>query len=110
MAEEAPPIWRGWHVVGRFLPMIFLGALFLLFGLSPWSPHYGPFHWGIIFAWIGAILIIGAVLGTLFTKCPICYQSNWIWCMQERDVVRMRDRHQHEDYYVRDLAYPQDEP
>lgn len=109
MAEESPPIWRGWHVIARFLPMIFLGSLFLIFGLSPLSPRIGTFHWGIIFAWIGAILLLGAFLGIVFTKCPICYQSNWIWCMQERDVVRMRDRG-HEDYYVRDLAYPEDEP
>lgn len=111
MADEDPaPSWRGWHVIARFLPMLFLGMVFIIFGLSPASPHFGLFHWGIIFAWIGAILLLGAILGMMFTKCPICYQSNWIWCVQERDVVKMRDQREADDYYVRDLAYPQDEP
>ncbi len=107
MAEEngngAYP-WRGWHVITRFLPMLFLGAIFVIFGVSPEAPHHGAINYGIIFVWVGAILLIGAVIGMIFTKCPVCYQTNWIYCAQEPDVVRMRD--QYGSYYARDLAYP----
>ena len=43
-----------------------------------------------------------SILGILFTKCPTCYQSHWIYCVQEPDVKRQRDRWGH--YYSRDLA------
>ena len=104
--EERP--WRGWHVIGRFLPMIFLGTIFIIFGVSPAAPHYGVLKFGPVFIWTGGILLIGAVIGILFTKCPICFQSNWIFCVQERDVVRIQD-HGTGDYYARDLAYPDEE-
>jgi len=110
MAEEGEvqPLWRGWHVIGRFLPMVFLGCIFVIYGVSPEAPRRGVIHLGPIFVWIGGILLVGAVIGMLFTKCPICYQSNWIFCVQERDVVRIHD-HGAGDYYARDLAYPDNE-
>ena len=102
---EAPaPLWRGWHVIGRFLPMVFLGSIFILYGVSPVAPHEDGLHLGAVFVLAGAILLLGALIGMLFTKCPICYQSNWIFCRQERDVVLVRD-HGTGDYYARDLAY-----
>jgi hypothetical protein len=105
--QEARPPWRGWHVIGRFLPMIALGLIFVVYGLSPVAPHKGALRYGEIFVWVGGILLIGAVLGMLFTKCPTCYQTKWIYCAQEPDIVRQRDRHG--SYYERDLAYPSDE-
>jgi len=109
MADEAsPPVWRGWHVIGRFLPMVFLGCILMLYGVSPEAPHRDGVHFGIIFILAGSILLIGAALGMLFTRCPVCYQSNWIFCVQERDVVKVHD-HGFGDYYARDLAYPDDE-
>ena len=105
--ETTAPTWRGWHVIGRFLPMIFLGLIFIIYGVSPAAPHRGVLRLGAIFVWIGGILLIGALIGILFTKCPICYQSSWIFCVQERDVIRIHD-HGAGDYYARDLAYPDD--
>ena len=99
------PLWRGWHVIGRFLPMLFLGAVLVIFGLSPEAPHNDGLHYGIIFVWAGGILLLGALIGMIFTKCPICYQTNWVYCVQEPDVVRIHD-HCEGDYYARDLAYP----
>lgn len=102
---EAPaPLWRGWHVIGRFLPMVFLGSIFVIFGVSPVAPHADHIKFGLVFVWVGAILLLGAIFGMLFTKCPICYQTNWIYCLQERDVVRIHN-HGVGDYYARDLTY-----
>jgi hypothetical protein len=109
MAEETAPLWRGWHVIGRFLPMIFLGSVLIIFGVSPEAPHHGALKLGIVFVYVGVILWIGALVGMLFTKCPVCFQTNWVYCVQERDVVRIHD-HGSGDFYVRDLAYPEDEP
>jgi hypothetical protein len=106
--EEDGQVWRGWHVIGRFLPMIFLGSIFIIVGVSPLAPHHGGMSFGIIFVWVGGILWIGAVIGMLFTKCPICYRTNWVYCVQERDVVRIHN-HGEGDYYARDLAYPDTE-
>jgi hypothetical protein len=100
--EQAEASWRGWHVIGRFLPMTFLGLLFVLYGLSPVAPHEQGYNIGIIFVLVGLILMVGSVVGMLFTKCPTCYHSNWIYCVQEPDVKRQRDRWGH--YYARDLA------
>jgi hypothetical protein len=111
MAEEEapPPVWRGWHVIGRFLPMIFLGSILVLYGISPEAPHEKGLHLGVVFVLAGGMLLIGALIGILFTKCPICYQSSWIFCVQERDVVRVHDHAVGDDYYARDLAYRDNE-
>jgi len=101
------PVWRGWHVLGRFLPMICLGAIFVIYGLSPAAPHIDGLRWGLIFVWIGGILLLGALAGMLFTKCPVCYKTNWVFCAQEPDVVTQRDRYGR--YYSRDLSYSSDE-
>ena len=99
--DERPP-WRGWHVIGRFLPMGFLATLFIVYGLSPAAPHEGALRLGIIFVWLGAVLWLGAIVGMLFTKCPICYRTNWVFCAQEPDVVRLPYHNGHR--YGRDLA------
>ena len=95
--EEAPhQPWRGWHVIGRFLPMVFLGFLFLLIGVLVPALHRGHAY-GVLFLWIGAILIVAAILGMLFTKCPVCYRTHWVVCMQEPDVRRRRTGHYHRE-------------
>jgi hypothetical protein len=97
--------WRGWHVIARFLPMLLLGVIFLIIGFLPTAPHIGAVKFGVLFLWVGGVLIVGAVLGMLFTKCPTCNRTVWIACLQERDV--QHDRHR--DEFYRDLAPVQDE-
>ncbi|HYA10056.1 MAG TPA: hypothetical protein VEH10_00035 [Thermoplasmata archaeon] len=92
--------WRGWHVIGRFFPMAVLGLIFILIGAVVPSLHRGHAY-GILFVWIGAILIVFAILGMFFTKCPVCYRTHWVVCMQEPDVVRA-PRHQS---YHRELSF-----
>lgn len=99
--EERPPS-RVWHVLGRFVPLLFLGAAFLAFGLSPLPPHDHGYSLGFVFVWIAGILLVGAVVGMLFTKCPICNKTTWVFCVQEPDVVRLPYRNGHP--YGRDLA------
>jgi len=98
--------WRGWHVIGRFLPMVFLGLLFMLIGALDPALHKGH-AFGVLFLWVGVILIVAAVLGMLFTKCPVCYSTHWVVCVQEPDV-RRRQYHGHERY-VRELSAPEEE-
>lgn len=76
---------RAAHVIVRFLPMILLGLLFLVVGLST-SPHYGRIPLGSLFAFIGAILVVGAILGMLFTRCPQDYVRWRVMCFHEPDV------------------------
>lgn len=101
-AEPEEPPWRGWHVIGRFLPLIFLGTALLVFGLSPAAPHTGRLGLGIIFDWVGCVLWVSALVGMVFTKCPICYRTTWVFCSQEPDVVRLPYGNAHN--YGRDLA------
>ena len=103
--EEKHAPWRGWHVIARFLPMTFLGVIFLVLGASPAAPHRGPESFGIVFVWLGVVLIGASILGMIFTKCPTCYQARWIVCVQEPDVVR----HRTQDRYHRQLSFPEDE-
>ena len=107
MAEELEqrPRWRGWHVMARFLPMIVLGMVFLLIGATNAAPHNARESFAPLFLWIGAILLVGSVLGMLFTKCPICTRTHWIVCVQEPDVVREPRRRS----YHRELSSPKDE-
>lgn len=104
-SEEHGTPWRGWHVIARFLPMIVLGLVFVVVGISPRAPRLGPVHYGPLLFWLGIILIGAAILGALFTKCPDCYRSVWVMCYQEPDVLR---DHGVVEYY-RDLSPPPDE-
>jgi hypothetical protein len=97
--------WRGWHVIGRFLPMVVLGVIFIILGLGPGAPHRGSESFGVIFVWIGAIMIGASVLGMFFTKCPVCYSTHWVVCVQEPDVVA----EPHHRSYHRDLSTHEDE-
>jgi len=76
--------------------MVFLGFLFLLIGVLVPALHRGHAY-GVLFLWIGAILIVAAILGMLFTKCPVCYRTHWVVCMQEPDVRRRRTGHYHRE-------------
>ncbi len=103
--EPAPP-WRGWHVIGRFLPMVVLGFVFILIGASSVAPHHGAEDYGIIFTWIGVVLVACAVIGMLFTKCPSCYATHWVICFREPDVVHTPGE---EDGYYRELSTPDED-
>lgn len=106
MAEsEYRSAWRGWHVIARFLPMIALGMVFIVIGISPRAPHLGPIHYGPLFFWLGVVLVAAAIVGMLFTKCPNCYRSSWVMCYLERDVL---PDHGVTEYY-RDLAPPSED-
>ncbi|HTT16293.1 MAG TPA: hypothetical protein VMH49_02885 [Thermoplasmata archaeon] len=106
--EDRRPPWRGWHVIGRFVPMVFLGFLFIIFGLSPYAPHRGPEALGILFVWVGVIMIGAAVVGMVFTKCPVCYSTHWVVCLQEPDVHRSRRDHGYG--YYRELSTTDEKP
>ncbi len=99
--EDAPPPWRGWHVIGRFLPMLVLGGLFVLLGSSALAPTHDGESFGLVFVWVGVVLIAGAVLGMIFTKCPHCYRTRWVVCLHERDVLHTPGE---EDGYYRELS------
>ncbi len=87
-SDEVSRPWRGWHVIGRFLPMVVLGTVFIVLGITLRAPHHGV-SFGILFVWVGGILVVAAVLGMMFTRCPLDYQTRWIVCAQEPDVVRL---------------------
>ncbi len=95
--------WKGWHVVGRFLPMVVLGAVFIVLGIALRAPRHGT-SFGILFIWVGGILVVAAVLGMMFTRCPLDYETRWVACAQEPDVVRRRG-----GGYHRRLSVPPDE-
>ena len=97
--------WRGWHVIARFLPMIFLALAFLVIGAANLAPHNSRESLSPVFVWIGGILFVGAILGMLFTKCPDCYRTHWVVCVQEPDVVA-EPRHRS---YHRDLSSHEDD-
>jgi hypothetical protein len=105
----APRRWRGWHVVARFLPMIFLGLILIVIGGST-AAHETATHnvraepYGILLLWVGIVLVICAFLGMVFTKCPVCYRTHWIVCVQEPDVV-----HTAPEEYRRELSLPEEE-
>jgi hypothetical protein len=102
---ESRPRWRGWHVIARFIPMLFLAFIFLIIGAANLAPHNSRESFSPLFLWIGAILLVGSILGMIFTKCPDCTRARWIVCAQEPDVVR-RPRQGH---YHRELSPIEDE-
>ena len=78
---------RATHVLIHYLPMIILGVIFLIVGLSPSQPHLGIVPLGNLFLLLGVILLIGAILGMLFTRCEKDYITWRIICYREPDVV-----------------------
>jgi hypothetical protein len=78
---------RATHVILHYLPMIVLGFIFLIIGLSPTSPHIGLVPLGNLFLLLGVILLIGAILGMLFTRCSKDYVTWRIMCYREPDVL-----------------------
>ncbi len=80
--------------------MLVLGFVFLILGLSPAAPRIGYVTTGILFVWMGAVLLVGAFLGILFTKCPHCYRTTWVICLHEKDVVHDF----HYDQFYRELS------
>jgi hypothetical protein len=102
--DEGSRPWRGWHVIGRFLPMIVLGVVFVIVGLTLRAPHHGV-SFGVLFIWVGGILIVAAVLGMMFTKCPLDYETRWVVCAQEPDV----ERRPHGRGYHRRLSVPSED-
>ncbi len=98
--------WRGWHVVVRFVPMIALGVLFVVIALQGhFSPHTSQGFIDAVFLLAGILLIFFAFIGMAFTKCPTCYRSIWIVCLQEPDMRHDR----RENAFYRDLTPPDEE-
>jgi len=98
--------WRGWHVIVRFLPMAVLGIVFIVLGATGhFQPHTTQGFLDTLFLMVGGLLIFFAFLGMMFTKCPICYRSYWIVCLQEPDM-----RHDVEqNAFYRELTPPEEE-
>ncbi len=103
--EDRRP-WRGWHRIARFLPMVFLGGLFVFLGLGPLAGRGGRIDYGILFVWVGVVLILAAVVGMVFTRCPDCYQTRWVFCVQEPDVHPVPS----EQGYYRELSTTEEMP
>lgn len=70
--------------------MTFLGFLFLFIGLAI-APHIGRVPLSPLFIILGIILLIGALLGMLFTRCPKDYVSWRVMCVREPDVRAARE-------------------
>lgn len=102
MFVTTPAPGRFRHVFLHYLPMMFIAVLFLFVGLVT-DPKIGRAHIGIIFDLIGVILLIGAVLGMMFTRCEKDYITWRVMCFREPDV-----RASPSGEYYRDLV--PDEP
>jgi hypothetical protein len=74
------------HVMAHYLPMIVLGIIFLVIGLAPSAPHIGLIPLGDLFLILGVIMLVGAVLGMLFTRCEKDYVTWRVMCFNEPDV------------------------
>jgi len=99
MVETSAP-GRATHVMIHYLPMVVLGLIFIVVGLSPGAPHIGVVPLGNMFALLGAVLLIGAVFGMAFTRCPLDFVRWRVMCFHEPDVY-WDDR---VDDYYRDLV------
>ncbi len=84
VVESAPG--RATHVLVSYLPMVVLGVILIIVGVSPTAPHIGVVPLGNLFTLIGVILLVGAVLGMVFTHCPRDYVRWRIFCYREPDV------------------------
>ncbi|MGP8077968.1 MAG: hypothetical protein ACLQD8_03005 [Thermoplasmata archaeon] len=74
------------HVLIHYLPMIFLGFIFLIVGLDPKGPRIGVVPLGNMFLLLGVVMLVGAVLGMLFTRCEQDYVRWRILCFRAADV------------------------
>ncbi|HTP56467.1 MAG TPA: hypothetical protein VML53_07420 [Thermoplasmata archaeon] len=77
---------RATHVLMHYLPMIVLGFVFLIVGFSPTTPRIGVIPLGNLFLLLGVIMLVGAVLGMLFTRCEKDFVRWRIMCFHGRDV------------------------
>jgi len=77
---------RAAHVLVHYLPMVVLGLIFLVLGLSPYAPHIGVLPLGNLFIFLGVILLVGAMLGMAFTRCPADFVRWRVMCFHEPDV------------------------
>jgi hypothetical protein len=77
---------RATHVFLHYLPMIVLGIIFLVVGFSPSAPHIGIVPLANLFLLLGVIMLVGAILGMLFTRCEKDYVTWRILCYREPDV------------------------
>jgi len=77
---------RATHVLLHYLPMIVLGIIFLVVGFSPSAPHIGIVPLSNLFLLLGVVMLVGAILGMLFTRCEKDYITWRILCYREPDV------------------------
>ena len=84
VTQSAPG--RAAHVLMHYLPMIVLGIILLVVGFSPTAPHIGVVPLGNMFVLLGIIMLVGAVLGMLFTRCEKDYVRWRVMCFHEPDV------------------------
>lgn len=91
---------RAVHVFMHYLPMVVLGIILLVIGLSPFAPHVGVIPLGNLLILLGVVLLVGAILGMAFTRCPTCFVRWRVMCFHEPDVYWDPEV---DDYY-RDLV------
>ena len=72
------------HVLRHYLPMVALGVIFLV--LAHTDPHAGRVPLGFLFGLLAAIMLVGALLGALFTHCPDDFVTYRVICYREPDV------------------------
>lgn len=84
MFVTTPAPGRARHIFMHYLPMLVLGLIFLVVGLT--RPHIGRVPLELLFVLLGLIMLIGAVLGMLFTTCPQDYVTWRVMCFREPDV------------------------
>lgn len=94
MFVTSPAPGRVRHVFFHYFPMIFLGLIFFLIGFAV-RPHIGKAPLSILFIILGLVMLIGAILGMLFTTCPKDYVTWRVMCYREPDVRSTREG----DYY-----------
>lgn len=74
------------HVLLSYLPMIFLGFLLLALGMGRPQPHIGRIQFGNLLLFLGVFMLVGALIGMLFTRCEKDYVRWRIFCYEEPDV------------------------
>jgi hypothetical protein len=92
------------HVLVSYLPMIVLGIILLVVGLSSAAPHFGRISLGNLFQLIGVLMLVGAILGMAFTRCEKDFVRWRVLCFHEPDVT-----HHPQGGYYRELV-PEESP